>query len=266
MLRLLRFTCCSHQHSRIDNLGLYIYKIPPSIQCLPVVLEHAESGEIGILNDQEGKYTNQSKEYHLDWHHIPPTSQTIPNKPSWPVSYKVGVWSEFSFYFSFLIMNYISQKSWWPWCNMLLLRTHGPFSRIGAWHFMGQIWPCWWYHHKYFSFLVIFDDCISLFTYYSLLSYEQPFTNDFPWADIHKLLLPNILHQLIKGAFKNHLITWVHEYLVVTYGKTRANEILDNIDRSYILQHSCDKGHFLMLHFSIVIVPLFSGMWQFPEG
>jgi hypothetical protein len=33
------------------------------------------------------------------------TLQTIPNKPSWPVLYKVGVRSKFPFYFSFLIMN-----------------------------------------------------------------------------------------------------------------------------------------------------------------
>jgi hypothetical protein len=37
------------------------------------------------------------------------TLQTIPNKPFWPVSYKVGVRSKFSFYFSFLIMNCITR-------------------------------------------------------------------------------------------------------------------------------------------------------------
>src|ERR1700722_11763438 len=35
------------------------------------------------------------------------TSQTILNKPSWPVSYKVGARSESSFYFCFLIMKCI---------------------------------------------------------------------------------------------------------------------------------------------------------------
>lgn len=59
---------------------------------------------------------------------------------------------------------------------------------------------------------------------------SQPFTNDFPWADIHKLLLPNLLHQLIKGTFKDHLVTWVKEYLVQTHGQAHANEILDDID------------------------------------
>jgi Plavaka transposase len=60
---------------------------------------------------------------------------------------------------------------------------------------------------------------------------SQPFTNDFPRADIHELLSPDILHQVIKGTFKDHLVTWVEEYLVITHGKSRANEILDDIDR-----------------------------------
>lgn len=59
----------------------------------------------------------------------------------------------------------------------------------------------------------------------------QPFTNDFPRADIHELLSPDILHQLIKGTFKDHLVTWVGEYLELHYGKKRAKEILDDIDK-----------------------------------
>ncbi|KAG1763021.1 hypothetical protein EDD22DRAFT_979524 [Suillus occidentalis] len=37
-----------------------------------------------------------------------------------------------------------------------------------------------------------------------------PFTNDFPHADIHKLLSPDLLHQIIKGTFKDHLVDWVY--------------------------------------------------------
>ncbi|KAG2347176.1 hypothetical protein BDR05DRAFT_945548 [Suillus weaverae] len=40
-----------------------------------------------------------------------------------------------------------------------------------------------------------------------------PFTNDFPRADIHQLIAPDILHQIIKGCFKDHLATWVEKYL-----------------------------------------------------
>ncbi|TFK32967.1 hypothetical protein BDQ12DRAFT_700969 [Crucibulum laeve] len=33
----------------------------------------------------------------------------------------------------------------------------------------------------------------------------QPFTSEFPHAGIHELLAPDLLHQIIKGAFKDHL-------------------------------------------------------------
>ncbi|KAF8815870.1 hypothetical protein BYT27DRAFT_7248786 [Phlegmacium glaucopus] len=40
-----------------------------------------------------------------------------------------------------------------------------------------------------------------------------PFTHDFPRADIYEILTPDLLHQVIKGTFKDHLVTWVvHHY------------------------------------------------------
>jgi hypothetical protein len=68
-----------------------------------------------------------------------------------------------------------------------------------------------------------------------LISFEltlliQPFTNYFPRADIHELLSPDILHQLIKGAFKDHLVSWVHDYIEAQYTEANANKILDDID------------------------------------
>ena len=58
----------------------------------------------------------------------------------------------------------------------------------------------------------------------------RPFTSEFPWADIHELIAPDILHQVIKGTFKDHLVMWVEVYLEEVHGKTHANVILDDID------------------------------------
>ncbi|KAL6310202.1 hypothetical protein BKA93DRAFT_814481 [Sparassis latifolia] len=58
-----------------------------------------------------------------------------------------------------------------------------------------------------------------------------PFTNDFPRADIHELLSPDLLHQLIKGTFKDHLVDWVEQYIHGKHPPARAKAILADIDR-----------------------------------
>jgi len=45
------------------------------------------------------------------------------------------------------------------------------------------------------------------------------------------MLTPDLLHQLIKGTFKDHLVQWVGDYLNLEYGEAKANEILDDIDK-----------------------------------
>ena len=59
----------------------------------------------------------------------------------------------------------------------------------------------------------------------------QPFTEHFPRADIHELLAPDLLHQLIKGTFKDHLVTWIESYLTHTHPSKLAKKILSIIDR-----------------------------------
>ena len=60
---------------------------------------------------------------------------------------------------------------------------------------------------------------------------SQPFTYGFPRADIHELVAPDLLHQVIKGIFKDHLVTWIEEYLILIHGKTGAQHIMTDIDR-----------------------------------
>ena len=67
-----------------------------------------------------------------------------------------------------------------------------------------------------------------------LILHSQPFTCDFPCGNIYQMISPDLLHQLIKGTFKDHLVTWICEYLVIQHGEHRAGVILDDIDRRYV--------------------------------
>ncbi|KAG2107505.1 uncharacterized protein F5147DRAFT_653356 [Suillus discolor] len=76
----------------------------------------------------------------------------------------------------------------------------------------------------------------------------QPFTAYFPRADIHDLLAPDILHQIIKGTFKDHIVDWIGQYLIIIHGEAGAERIWADID--------C----------RIAAVPAFPGLHHFPQG
>ena len=59
------------------------------------------------------------------------------------------------------------------------------------------------------------------------------FTTYFPQADIHEMLLPDLLHQVIKGVLKDHIVEWVQQWLVKTHGEAHTNRILEDIDEWY---------------------------------
>jgi hypothetical protein len=48
---------------------------------------------------------------------------------------------------------------------------------------------------------------------------------------VSPLLSPDLLHQLIKGAFKDHLITWLNNYIKAEYPASEAQKIFDDIDQ-----------------------------------
>jgi len=83
------------------------------------------------------------------------------------------------------------------------------------------------------------DDDIIVCPFYSDLIFLglidfQPFTHDFLCANIYEMISPDILHQLIKGIFKDHLVSWVCDYLYQEHSESWANAILDDINRRYV--------------------------------
>ena len=130
-------------------------------------------------------------------------------------------------------------------------RTAGPWGGVGP--SLGWLGYCWWCCGEdlicilvpIVTFYFLSSWIVSHFTLVHSAHYHpfnvinhhfwhhflQPFTNDFPCADINKLISPDLLHQVIKGSFKDDLVTWVEEYLVLTHGRSCANVILDDINR-----------------------------------
>ena len=96
----------------------------------------------------------------------------------------------------------------------------------------------------------------------------KPFTSEFPRADIHELIAPDILHQVIKGTFKDHLVSWIEAYLEKVHGKTLASVILDDIDRRYVSSSMADGSPAHTIHpiISIALAPSFPGLRRFPQG
>ncbi|KAJ7724027.1 hypothetical protein B0H16DRAFT_1736971 [Mycena metata] len=102
--------------------------------------------------------------------------------------------------------------------------------------------------HEKTDFLITCFDPGTLWDEFGIRADVVPFTHGFPRADIHELLSPDLLHQVIKGTFKDHLVEWVNQYLHAKYGEASALEIIADIDHR------------------IAAVPSFPGLRRFPDG
>ncbi|KAI5984109.1 hypothetical protein F5J12DRAFT_907961 [Pisolithus orientalis] len=67
--------------------------------------------------------------------------------------------------------------------------------------------------HEHAEVLIEEFDLKTLQDAYGIVGDTIPFTSSFPCADIYRLIACDILHQIIKGTFKDHLVKWVESYL-----------------------------------------------------
>ncbi|KAH7918242.1 hypothetical protein BV22DRAFT_1134733 [Leucogyrophana mollusca] len=102
--------------------------------------------------------------------------------------------------------------------------------------------------HEHTEVLVKELDLSILWDEYGIVGELVPFTNGFPRADIREIMAPDILHQLIKGVCKDHLIVWVQQYLELNHTKADAATIMDDIDHRIAAVAPC------------------AGLRRFPEG
>ncbi|KAI6037783.1 hypothetical protein EDC04DRAFT_2868601 [Pisolithus marmoratus] len=85
--------------------------------------------------------------------------------------------------------------------------------------------------HEHTELIIKELDLQTLWDKYGIDRTIVPFTSEFPCVDIQRMLSLDILHQLIKGGFKDHLVDWVEKYLIHVHGRSAAEKILDDIDR-----------------------------------
>ncbi|THH12620.1 hypothetical protein EW146_g7529 [Bondarzewia mesenterica] len=91
-------------------------------------------------------------------------------------------------------------------------------------------------------------DVKTLWEDHGIIDDVLPFTSHFPRADIHELLSFDILHQVIKGTFKDHLVTWVEDYIKLVHTAADAAAIIADIDQR------------------IAAAPAFPGLRWFSDG
>ncbi|KAI6104275.1 hypothetical protein F5141DRAFT_1189731 [Pisolithus sp. B1] len=100
-------------------------------------------------------------------------------------------------------------------------------------------------NHEYTQLLMDSFASYVLWQKYGIVDDILPFIASFPHANIHELIAPDILHQIIKGTFKDHLVSWVETYLKKHY-KNDFAAVLADIDRHGFKQWTGNDSKALM--------------------
>jgi hypothetical protein len=162
--------------------------------------------------------------------------RTIPNKHSLPASFRAGVLSK-SFNTKLIlhaVLSFSASRCTSNHANLDDVSSSVPRSHAhtdALRRASSDNFKTLWNEYGIVSDVIVRFPWIGRYPLINICNHWQPFTTHFPRADIHELLAPDLLHQIIKGTFKDHLVTWVMNYVAAEHGKSVANRILADIDR-----------------------------------